>query len=213
MNIIIMLGAPGSGKGTQSVKASKELNIPHISTGDLFRENLKNNTALGQKVRSYMDAGRLVPDELVLDMLFQRLAKADCEKGYLLDGFPRTLMQAIALDQYLIGKGKVTVLNLDCSDESVIKRISGRLTCQGCGSVYNSYFSPPKQEKQCDVCGSLLIQRPDDSQEVVKERLNVYKEQTRPLIEFYRIKNLLKDIQGENPTDVVYEDLMKAIKS
>ncbi|HRD55748.1 MAG TPA: adenylate kinase [Parachlamydiaceae bacterium] len=213
MNILIMLGAPGSGKGTQAVKASKELNIPHISTGDLFRENLKNNTELGKKVRSYMDSGRLVPDDLVLAMLFDRVSKPDCNKGYLLDGFPRTIPQAEALDQHLTTiPGTVTVLNLNCSDESVVKRISGRLTCQGCGHVYNKYFSSPKQEGICDLCSSDLLQRADDKEEIVKERLRVYKDQTEPLISFYRNKNLLKDLDGEKPASQVYQDLITFVK-
>lgn len=211
MNIVIMLGAPGSGKGTQASQASKALGIPHISTGDLFRENLKQDTALGKQVRSYMDSGRLVPDDLVLAMLFDRLELPDCSKGYLLDGFPRTIHQAESLETYLSSKGKVTVLNLKCSDESVVKRISGRLTCSHCGLVYNKYFSPSKKEGVCDACQSVLIQRPDDREEIVEERLRVYKHQTEPLIEFYRNKHLLKDIEGENAPDIVYKDLITSV--
>lgn len=210
-----MLGAPGSGKGTQAAKISKEFTIPHISTGDLFRENLKQETALGKQVRGYMDAGKLVPDELVIAMLFDRISNPDCKNGYLLDGFPRTILQAQALDSFLLKQENpktLKVLNLNCSDESVIKRISGRLTCKSCGHVYNSYFNPPKIEGQCDTCQSLLIQRPDDQAEVVKERLHVYKNQTEPLIDFYKNKHLLSDIEGENSTAVVYQDLLKALK-
>lgn len=209
-NVMILIGPPGSGKGTQAVRASKELRIPHISTGDLFRENLKNNTDLGKKVRAFIDAGKLVPDELVLEMLFQRISREDCVKGYFLDGFPRTIPQAEALDSFLNGKANVLVLNLKCSDESVIKRISGRLTCKNCGHIYNKYFSPPKTEGQCDICGSPLIQRPDDHENVVEERLRVYKNQTEPLIEFYKNEKVLVDIQGENSPDIVYQDLIKA---
>ncbi len=215
MNIIVMLGAPGSGKGTQAVRISKEFTIPHISTGDLFRENLKNKTPLGKQVRGYMDSGRLVPDELVLAMLFDRISNPDCKNGYLLDGFPRTIPQAEALDSFLADQKSdkaVKVINLKCSDESVVKRISGRLTCKSCGHVYNSYFSPPKIEGHCDICNSSLIQRPDDQKQVVEERLRVYKNQTEPLIEFYKNKHLLKNIEGENNTDVVYQDILKVLK-
>jgi adenylate kinase len=210
MNIFIMLGPPGSGKGTQAAKASKELGLPHISTGDLFRENLKNETDLGKQVRQYMDAGRLVPDELVLAMLFERISRSDCIKGCFLDGFPRTIPQAEALKNHLNVDAHVVVLNLNCSDESVVKRISGRETCKTCGSVYNKYFSPSKTAGQCDNCGSSLIQRVDDQELVVQERLKVYKNQTQPLIEFYKKDNVLVDISGENSPDVVFSDLIKA---
>ncbi len=209
-NVMILIGPPGSGKGTQAVRASKELSLPHISTGDLFRENLKKDTDLGKKVRSFIDAGKLVPDELVLEMLFRRISREDCAKGYFLDGFPRTIPQAEALDSFLSGTANVLALNLKCSDESVIKRISGRLTCKSCGHIYNKYFSAPKTEDQCDICGSSLIQRPDDHENVVEERLRVYKKQTEPLIEFYKNEKVLVDIQGENRPDIVYHDLIKA---
>lgn len=211
MKIVIMLGAPGSGKGTQAVRLSKELNIPHISTGDLFREHLKNNSELGKIARSYIDFGRLVPDALVLEMLFDRVKKSDCAEGYLLDGFPRTIPQAQSLDELIRNQENVTVVNLKCKDETVIQRISGRQTCKNCGAIYNKYFSPSKNEPSCDKCGGELIQRVDDSEDVVKERLRVYKTQTEPLIEYYQNRGLLKDVEGENGTDLVYQDLLKAV--
>jgi len=211
--VIILIGPPGSGKGTQAIRASKELKVPHISTGDLFRENLKNETELGKKVKSNMDAGKLVPDDLVLEMLFQRISQEDCQNGYFLDGFPRTIPQSEALDIHLGSNANVLVLNLKCSDESVIKRISGRLTCKNCGHIQNKYYSPPKNEGHCDNCNSTLIQRPDDREEVVKERLKVYKQQTEPLIQFYKNKNVLVDIEAENAPNVVFQDLIKACKA
>jgi adenylate kinase len=210
MNIFIMLGPPGSGKGTQAARASKELGLQHISTGDLFRENLKNDTNLGKQAREYMDAGRLVPDELVLAMLFERISREDCTKGCFLDGFPRTIPQAEALQKHMKADAHVVVLNLKCSDESVVKRISGRETCKGCGAVYNKYFSPSKIPNCCDKCSSTLIQRIDDQENIVQERLKVYKNQTEPLIDFYKKQQILVDISGENNPDIVFNDLIKA---
>lgn len=211
-NVIILLGAPGSGKGTQAKKASNEFHVPHISTGDLFRENLKNETDLGKKANTYIAAGKLVPDALVLDMLFDRVGKEDCKKGYFLDGFPRTIPQAEALEEHLKNNSNILVIHLDCSDESVIKRISGRLSCQNCGAVYHRDFSRPKNEGTCDSCGSFLIQRIDDREDIVKERLRVYNIQTKPLIEFYQSKQYFININGENSPGAVYGDLINACK-
>lgn len=211
--VIILLGAPASGKGTQAVRLSKEFHIPHISTGDLFRENIANQTVLGVKVKSYIDAGKLVPDELVLDMLFDRVSKPDCAKGYLLDGFPRTIPQAIALDQKLKNQVQLIVLNLDVSDETIIKRTAGRQTCKQCGNIHNLYFSPSRQEGVCDKCGGELFQRADDKKEVVEERLRTYHEQTEPLIDYYQKKGVLHNVNGEQSPDKVYEELTRWISS
>lgn len=210
--VIILLGPPGSGKGTQAKRLSIQLKIPHISTGDLFRENLSRETDLGKKAKEFIHAGKLVPDELVIDMLFDRLRRSDCKAGYLLDGFPRTIPQAEVLGRFLKEEGnQLTVLNLTVSDENIIKRISGRLTCSQCGHLHNRYFSPPVQESLCDLCGGALIQRADDRQDVVEERLRVYKAQTEPLIDFYRAQRVLRDINGELEPEVVFSDLLAKI--
>lgn len=210
--VIILLGPPASGKGTQASRLAAELKIPHISTGDLFRENIKNNTALGQQVKSIMDAGKLVPDEIVLDMLFDRVARPDCANGYVLDGFPRTIPQAESFDKRLSNKQKVIVLNLDVKDETLIKRTAGRLSCKACGHIQNKYFSPPAKDGVCDKCGGELVQRPDDKEEVVKERLRVYNAQTQPLIAYYTKQNKLKTINGEKSPDQVFAELKAAIQ-
>jgi len=206
--VIILLGPPGSGKGTQAVRMTKELGIPHISTGDLFRENIGKGTELGKKAKTFIDAGNLVPDEVVLDMLFDRVSRPDCAKGFLLDGFPRTIPQAEAFDKRFAGKANLVVLNLNVSNEAIVKRAEGRLTCRNCGSVYNKYFSPPAKDGVCDKCGGELYQRPDDAPEVVKERLKVYHTQTKPLIAYYEKKGLLTTVDGEAAPDVVYGKLM-----
>ena len=207
--VIILLGPPGSGKGTQAIEISKHKNIPHISTGDLFRENIGNNTELGKEAKSFMDQGRLVPDELVLNMLFDRVSRPDCKNGYVLDGFPRTIPQAEALDRYLKGKSTVIALNLAVPDDVIIKRIEGRLTCKACGNMHHKEFSPPAKEGVCDNCGSPLTQRADDTREVVMERLRVYKEQTEPLIQHYEKQGVLKTVDGNRPPKVVLDELLK----
>lgn len=211
-SVVILLGPPGSGKGTQAVRLSKDLAIPHISTGDLFRENISQNTALGQKAKSFMNAGQLVPDEVVLDMLFDRVSRPDGAQGYLLDGFPRTIPQAEALDKYLAGKAKVTVINLDVPDEAIVKRIAGRISCKGCGNIQNLYFSPPKEAGKCDKCGGELCQRPDDNPDVVKERLRVYHAQTAPLVDYYSKQGNLKTIDGQQDPEVVYQEIIRNFK-
>lgn len=211
--VVILLGPPGSGKGTQAVRITKELGIPHISTGDLFRENIGKGTELGKRAKTFMDAGKLVPDEVVLDMLFDRISRPDCVKGFLLDGFPRTIPQAEAFDRKIAGQAKLVVLNLDVADDLIIKRVAGRLICKDCGNVHNKYFSAPKNEGKCDKCGGELVQRSDDKEDVVKERLRVYQEQTKPLIAYYSKKGLLVTVNGERDPDTVYTDLMKAYRS
>lgn len=207
--IAVLLGPPGSGKGTQAKRLSAKLGIPQISTGDLFRENISKETELGKKVKAVIAAGRLVPDDLVVAMLFERLKRPDCQAGYLLDGFPRTLNQADVLELFLTESGDQSViLNLNVEDESVIKRLSGRLTCKECGHLHNRYFSPPAKAGVCDLCGGELIQRPDDKEDVVQERLRVYHAQTRPLIDYYRKKKHLVDIQADKDQELVFNELL-----
>lgn len=213
MKVIILMGPPGSGKGTQAIRITKELGIPHISTGDLFRENISNKTDLGKKARTFMDAGKLVPDEVVLDMLFDRVSRPDCAQGYLLDGFPRTIPQAQAFDASLSKNTQLIVLNLEVKDDVIIKRAVGRLSCKECGNIHNIYFSPPVKQGICDKCGGELVQRSDDKEEVVKERLRVYQAQTKPLVDYYSKKEVLISINGENSPDVVFKDLMKNLVS
>ena len=184
---IIMLGAPGAGKGTQAKKIADLCNIPHISTGDIFRANIKQGTELGKKAKTYMDAGDLVPDELVCDLVVDRIQQDDCTKGFILDGFPLTIPQAEALTNALnaIEQKMEYALNIDVPDENIIHRMAGRRACVGCGATYHVEFNPTKKEGICDVCGEELILRDDDKPETVKNRLNVYHEQTKPLIEYY----------------------------
>ena len=195
---IIMLGAPGAGKGTQAKKIAEKYSIPHISTGDIFRANIKNNTELGQKAKTYMDKGELVPDELVVDLIMDRFKEADCANGYVLDGFPRTIPQAEVLDKALTELGdKIDyAINVDVPDENIIKRMSGRRACVTCGATYHIVHIPPKKEGVCDTCGSELILRDDDKPETVKNRLDVYHKQTQPLIDFYTEKGVLRSVDG-----------------
>ena len=181
---IIMLGAPGAGKGTQAKKLSEKYGIPHISTGDIFRANIKNNTELGQKAKGYMDAGQLVPDELVVDLVVDRIKEKDCFKGFILDGFPRTIPQAEALDYALNNQNEKIdyAINVDVPDENIINRMGGRRACVGCGATYHVVNMPPKKEGICDHCGEKLVLREDDKPETVKKRLQVYHDQTKPLI-------------------------------
>lgn len=195
--IILLLGPPGSGKGTQAVTLASDLKIPHISTGDLFRQHIRSNTALGQEVKALIAEGKLVPDEIVLTMLFERITAPDCENGCLLDGFPRTIPQAEALGNFLDKKSEIIAINLAVSDEAITKRIEGRLTCRDCGNVQNKYFLSPKVEGKCDKCNGELFQRPDDALEAVQERLRAYHTQSKPLIDFYNAKGILKTVNGE----------------
>lgn len=202
-SVIILLGPPGSGKGTQAVNISKEKNIPHISTGDLFRENIKRGTDLGKTAQQYMHQGQLVPDSLVIEMLLARISQKDCLSGYLLDGFPRNIDQALAFDKHFSKENSLTVLYLDVSDQSVIKRISGRESCVDCGAIYNRFFQPVKHAGICDQCGGVLIQRKDDLPEVVKNRLETYRKQTAPLIDYYKNKGVLRRVNGEGDPEPV----------
>ena len=195
---IIMLGAPGAGKGTQAKMIADKYQIPHISTGDIFRANIKNGTELGMEAKKYMDQGLLVPDELTVKILLDRVANEDCKNGYVLDGFPRTIPQAEVLDEALTKLGdKIDyAVNVDVPDENIINRIGGRIACVACGSTYHIVHVPPKAENICDRCGSELILRDDDKPETVKNRLNIYHEQTQPLIDFYTEKGVLKEVDG-----------------
>ena len=207
--VVILMGPPASGKGTQAVRLSKELNILHLSTGDLLRDNIKRQTELGKKAKGYIDAGQLVPDELVLNILFDRMNQPDAKQGVLLDGFPRTVAQAQALDKHFTNE-KIYIFNLQVPEELIIKRSTGRLTCQSCGSVCNIYFAPPAKEGVCDKCGGELIQRADDKLETVKNRLKVYYEQTQPVLNYYKDKVI--QINGDRAPEAVFQDLRAAVQ-
>lgn len=203
---IIMLGAPGAGKGTQAKMIADKYGVPHISTGDIFRANIKNGTELGMEAKKYMDQGLLVPDELTVRILLDRVAQDDCKNGYVLDGFPRTIPQAEVLDSELtkLGDHIDYAINVDVPDENIVKRMSGRRACLTCGATYHIEHVPPKKEGLCDVCGSELVLRDDDKPETVKNRLNVYHEQTQPLIDFYTEKGVLKTVDGTVPMEEVF---------
>ena len=195
---IIMLGAPGAGKGTQAKMIAEKYSIPHISTGDIFRANIKNGTELGKKAKSYMDKGQLVPDELTLDLIMDRFKQDDCKNGYVIDGFPRTIPQAEALDTALKAKGEKVdfAIDVDVPDENIVKRMGGRRACVGCGATYHVVYSPTKVEGVCDKCGEELIVRDDDKPETVLNRLEVYHNQTQPLIDYYNEQGILKSVDG-----------------
>ena len=203
---IIMLGAPGAGKGTQAKMIADLYGVPNISTGDIFRANIKNGTELGMEAKKYMDQGLLVPDELTVRILLDRVAQDDCKNGYVLDGFPRTIPQAEVLDSELtkLGDHIDYAINVDVPDENIVKRMSGRRACLTCGATYHIEHVPPKKEGICDVCGSELVLRDDDKPETVKNRLNVYHEQTQPLIDFYTEKGVLKTVDGTVPMEEVF---------
>ncbi len=208
---IIMLGAPGAGKGTQAKQIAAKYNIPHISTGDIFRANIKNGTELGKKAKEYMDQGLLVPDELTCDLVMDRIAEDDAKNGFVLDGFPRTIPQAEALTAALekIGQKMDFAIDVDVPDENIVNRMSGRRACLKCGATYHIVAIPPKKEGICDACGSELVQRDDDKPETVQKRLDVYHEQTQPLIDYYSKQGILKSVDGTVPM----EEVFKAITS
>ncbi len=191
----IVLGPPGSGKGTAASKLSPKYGLPHISTGDLFRENIKAQTEIGLKAKEYMNKGELVPDEIVIEMLEKRISNPDCEKGFILDGFPRTIEQAKKLSELT---NIDLVINMDIAEDVIIGRLSSRLSCPNCNTIYNKKYLPPKQEGICDNCASEIIQREDDKPETIKNRLNVYKNQTQPLIDFYQSQEILRNIFCDN---------------
>lgn len=213
MNLILM-GLPGAGKGTQAERIVEKYGIPHISTGDMFRAAIKGETELGLKAKSFMDAGELVPDEVTIGIVRERLAQSDCEKGFLLDGFPRTVAQAEALEEMLASMGRSInyVLNIDVPEELLMERLTGRWVSPSSGKTYHTLFNPPKVEGKCDVDGSDLIQRDDDKPETVKKRLEVNQQQAQPLIDFYTEKGYLKNINGNQEISKVFEDLDELLK-
>ena len=210
---IIMLGAPGAGKGTQAIQLADKYQIPHISTGDIFRANIKQGTELGKKAKSYMDQGLLVPDELVCELVVDRLAKDDCAKGFILDGFPRTIPQAEALTEALERTGSKIeyAINIDVPDANIVERMSGRRACVNCGATYHIVNIPTKVEGICDKCGEAVVLRDDDKPETVQKRLEVYHEQTQPLIDFYEAKGVVKTIDGTQPMDQVFAAIVEIL--
>lgn len=210
---IIMLGAPGAGKGTQAKKIAEKYAIPHISTGDIFRANIKNGTELGKKAKAYMDQGLLVPDELTCDLVVDRINQEDCRNGYILDGFPRTIPQAKALTAALEKMGtKIDyAIDVDVPDSNIVNRMGGRRACVGCGATYHIVFNAPKKEAICDVCGEKLILRDDDKPETVQKRLTVYHEQTQPLIEYYKDAGVLRTVDGTVDMKDVFTAIVKIL--
>jgi adenylate kinase len=205
---LLLLGPPASGKGTQASKIAEYLGIPHISTGDIFRENISMKTELGKIVKSYLDNGELVPDEIVTRVVVDKLDKGDYRKGFILDGFPRTIPQAKSFQRnYEFDQ----VIYIEVDDETVMKRISGRRVCPNCGAVYNVYFNPPRYKGRCDICSQQLITRKDDNPEAAKKRLREYKEKTEPLVEFYDKQNLLRRVNGLKPPEEVFDDIISII--
>lgn len=207
---IIMLGAPGAGKGTQAKRIAEKYTIPHISTGDIFRANIKNGTELGQKAKQYMDKGELVPDELTCDLVMDRIQQDDCKNGFVLDGFPRTIPQAEALDAALnkIGQKMDYAVDVDVPDENIVNRMGGRRACLSCGATYHITFNPTKVEDVCDACGAKTVLRDDDKPETVQKRLEVYHAQTQPLIDYYQKQGILKSVDGTQPMDAVFDAIV-----
>ena len=210
---IVMLGAPGAGKGTQAKMIAAKYQIPHISTGDIFRANIKNGPELGKKAKSYMDQGLLVPDELTVDLVIDRLAQDDCKNGYILDGFPRTIPQAEALAAALakLGEKMDYAIDVDVPDENIVSRMSGRRACTGCGATYHIVYNPSKKGECCEVCGEKLILRDDDKPETVQKRLNVYHEQTQPLIDYYTKQSILRTVDGTQDMNDVFAEIVKIL--
>ena len=211
---IILLGPPGAGKGTQAKKLTQEFSIPQISTGDMLRVAVKNGTALGKQAKAFMDAGGLVPDEVVIGIVKERLAKSDCGKGFILDGFPRTIPQAKALDRVTkeLGKEITFVLSLEVDQGDLMARLCGRRTCTGCGAMYHVKFNPPKVEGKCDKCGMSLIQRDDDKEETITNRLDNYNKATAPLLDFYRNTGKIRSVMASGEIDAIYVEIVKILR-
>lgn len=211
---ILLMGPPGAGKGTQAEKLVADFPIPHISTGDMFRAAVKNGTELGKEAKKYMDAGGLVPDEVTIGIVKERLSQPDCQKGFILDGFPRTKEQAVALDEILkeLGIKLDAAVNISVPDADLVARVAGRRICKKCGATYHVVYNPPKQEGVCDKCSGDLYQRDDDKEETVKKRLEAYHSQTAPLIAYYEQEGVFKDIDGTQPIGKVYADVVAAVK-
>lgn len=212
---LILLGPPGSGKGTQAKFIVEKFGIPHISTGDIFRQNIKDGTPLGIKAKSFIDKGQLVPDEVTIEIVEDRIKQDDCKSGFMLDGFPRTVGQAEALAKVLksLGESLDHVVNINVADEALVERLTGRRVCLTCGASFHVVFNPPKKEGICDYCSADLIQREDDNVETVSSRLEVYSNQTKPLIDFYEKIGLLRSIEGEKDINDVFGDIVKALGS
>ncbi len=212
---IVMLGAPGAGKGTQAIKIADKYGIPHISTGDIFRANIKGGTELGMKAKSYMDKGELVPDEVTIGMLLDRISQDDCKDGYVLDGFPRTIPQAESLTKALAEQGQKIdyAMDIDVPDEAIVKRMSGRRACPKCGATYHIVYAAPKTENVCDKCGSELIVRSDDKPETVQDRLNVYHKQTEPLISYYKEAGVLREVDGTKELEDVFNAVIAILEN
>ena len=212
---LVLLGPPGSGKGTQAERLKAQLGLPHVASGDLFRENVGNETGLGLLAKGYMDRGQLVPDDVTIAMVRERLQQPDCDDGVILDGFPRTLAQALALDKMLAGTGRALagVLYINLPDEETVRRLSGRWICGQCQTPYHAVFSPPAEEGVCDECGGELYQRDDDRPETVRARLRVYHEQTAPLIDYYRRAGLLVEVDGAGDIEAVSAALLEATRN
>ena len=210
---LVLLGAPGAGKGTHATHLSDDYGIPHISTGDIFRANLRNGTELGLKAKSYMDQGLLVPDELTVDLVLDRLKQDDCKNGFLLDGFPRTVYQAEKLDEFLAANGQKldTVIDLEVGDEELMKRITGRRVCKECGATYHVVNFPPQVPGKCDKCGGVLIQRSDDNEETARNRISVYNKETKPLVDYYEKAGNIAHINGEISPEKTFEDIVKVL--
>jgi adenylate kinase len=211
---LIFLGAPGAGKGTQAREVAKEFHIPQISTGDILRDSVKKGTPLGLAAKVKMEAGQLVPDEVVCGIVEERISEPDCRQGFILDGFPRTLPQAEFVDRMLEAKGRGSprVINIQVDQDVLMKRLTGRRTCAVCGEIYNVYFGPPKREGVCDKDGGKLLQRADDNEDTIRQRLVAYENQTRPLIDYYRRKNLLHDVDGNRDPEPIAQELCQFLK-
>ena len=212
---IVMLGGPGAGKGTQAKRMSEAYKLPHISTGDIFRANLREGTPLGLEAKKYMDAGKLVPDQLTCEIVADRIAQSDCAGGYLLDGFPRSLPQAETFQQLLSSRGETLdlAINVDVNDDVIVARLSARRSCPKCGAIYNLQFGPPKKEGVCDVDGEALIQRQDDQEATIRERLRVYHETTEPIIAYYEKQGILKTVDGEAPPDAIFAKIEEIVSA
>lgn len=210
---IIMLGAPGAGKGTQAKKIAEKYGIPHISTGDIFRANIKGGTELGMKAKSYMDQGQLVPDDVTIGMLLDRISGSDCQNGYVLDGFPRTIPQAESLTAALAERGEKMdfAVDVDVPDEAIVTRMGGRRACLKCGATYHVMFNPPKSEGVCDTCKEALVLRDDDKPETVQKRLSVYHDQTQPLIDYYKSQGILATVDGTKELNEVFQDIVAVL--